>query len=117
MASRKPPAPPPPRVLSGDQMRQGIDRLRRRIAELEAFEPTSVNERWAPQTRAIETAVEETLARVFGNGTPDYQRYNSAASLDNAPLIIMGGGPDPIDRVHEWLREGKAKSLALLNQQ
>jgi predicted nucleotide-binding protein len=96
-------------------MRQGIDRLRRRIVDLEAFEPTSVNERWAPQTRAIETAVEETLARVFGNGTPDYQRYDSAASLDNGPLI-MGGGPDPIDHVHEWLREGKAKSLALLNQ-
>jgi predicted nucleotide-binding protein len=111
----KPPKAPPAAKLNRDQIRQGIDRLRRRIADLEAFEPTSVTERWGPETRAIEAAIEETLAKVFGQGTPDYIRYDSAAVLDNGPLI-MGGGPDRIDSIHEWLRDGKAKSLALLKQ-
>jgi predicted nucleotide-binding protein len=102
-------------MLTADQIRQGIDRLRKRISELEAFDPASVEERWSPVTHAIDTAIEETLARVFGEGTPAYNRYNSAARLDNGPLI-MGGGPDPAYKVQEWLREGKARSLALLNQ-
>jgi predicted nucleotide-binding protein len=113
--ARKPPTPPQPLTLSADQMRQGIDRLRKRISELEGFDPGSVQDRWTPSTRAIETAIEETLAKVFGEGTPAYNRYNSAAQLDNGPLI-MGGGPDPAYKVQEWLHEGKARSLALLNQ-
>jgi predicted nucleotide-binding protein len=115
MAPRKPSAPPTPRALSADQMRQGIDRLRKRISELEAFEPGSVQDRWSPATRAIETAIEETLAKVFGEGTPAYNRYDSAATLDNGPLII-GGRPDSAHEVQEWLHASKAKSLALLNQ-
>ena len=113
--ARKPPAAPPPRSLTPDQIRQGIDRLRKRIAELEAFDPTSVQERWPPETRAIETAIEESLAKIFGEGTPAYSRYDSAARLDNGPLIL-GGGDDPLHKVHEWIRDGKARSLALLNQ-
>ena len=96
-------------------MRQGVDRLRKRISDLEAFDPATVQDRWAPETRAIETAIEETLAKVFGEGTPAYNRYNSATRLDSGPLI-MGGGPDPTHRVQGWLREGKARSLALLIQ-
>jgi predicted nucleotide-binding protein len=115
MAPRKPPAPPSPRALTPDQIRRAIDRLRKRISELDAFDPSSVQERWPPEARAIETAIEETLAKVFGEGTPAYDRYDSAARLDNGPLI-MGGGDDPPYKIQEWLREGKARSLALLNQ-
>jgi predicted nucleotide-binding protein len=113
--ARKPPDPLRPRALTADQIRQGIDRLKKRISELEAFDPASVQDRWSPATHAIDTAIEETLAKVFGDDTPAYNRYSSAARLDNGPLI-MGGGPDPAYKVQEWLREGKARSLALLNQ-
>jgi predicted nucleotide-binding protein len=113
--ARKPSAPPQPQILTADQIRQGIDRLRKRISELEAFDPASVQDRWSPETHAIDTAIEETLAKVFGEGTQAYNRYSSASRLDNGPLI-MGGGPDPAYKVQGWLREGKARSLALLNQ-
>jgi predicted nucleotide-binding protein len=113
--ARKPPDPPQPRALTADQIHQGIDRLKKRISELEAFDPASVEDRWSSAVQAIGTAIEETLAKVFGDGTPVYNRYASAARLDNGPLI-MGGGPDPIYKVHEWLREGKVRSLARLNQ-
>jgi hypothetical protein len=95
-------------------MRQGIERIQRRIAEVEAFDPKSVKERWPPEVRAIEVAIDETLSRVFGNG-PRYDRYASAAIFDRGPLI-MGGGPDPLHKIHEWLADGKANSLALLKQ-
>jgi hypothetical protein len=47
--------------LNAQQIQQGIERLRRRIAELAAFEPTSVNERWAPETKALEASIGDTL--------------------------------------------------------
>jgi predicted nucleotide-binding protein len=96
-------------------MRQGIDRLTRRIGELEAFDPKVVQKRWAPEVKAIETAISETLARVFGEDTPAYHRYSQATVLDPAPLI-MGGAPDPIEEVHRWLDEGKTRALLLLKQ-
>ena len=89
--------------------------MHRRIAEVEAFEPTAVKERWAPETKAQEAAIDDTLSRIFGQGTPRYDRYRGAADLDRGGLVF-GGGPDPLYKVHEWLREGKADSLALLNE-
>jgi predicted nucleotide-binding protein len=96
-------------------MRQGIERLNRRIADLEAFDPTSVEERWAPEVKAVEAAIGESLGRVFGHDTPAYRRYSSAANLDRGGLVL-GGGPDPLYRVHKWLTDGKADALALLKQ-
>jgi predicted nucleotide-binding protein len=63
----------------------------------------------------MKAAIEETLAKIFGEGTPAYNRYHSAARLDNGPLIL-GSGPDPLEQVHEWLNDGKARSLGLLSQ-
>ncbi len=39
---------------------------------MEAFEPTSATERWPVETRALELAIEETLAKTFGEGTPAF---------------------------------------------
>jgi len=113
--ARKPTSPPQDLVLDAEQIGLGIERIRRRVAELEAFDPTSVKERWAPETKAIEASIDEALSKTFGHETPRYRRYESAARLDRGPLII-GRGPDPIHRVHEWVKEGKDDALALLRQ-
>lgn len=101
--------------LTTPQITQGIERLKRRIAELEEFDPKSVNERWAPETKAIEAAIDQSLSRVFGQRSAAYRRYQGAAHLDRGRLVL-GGGPDPLHKVHQWLEEGKADSLALLRQ-
>jgi predicted nucleotide-binding protein len=101
--------------LTVDQMRIGIACINKRIAELEAFDPTKVNERWAPEVSALQTSIDETLTRVFGHNTVEYDRYDSAARLDNGPLI-MGGGPTAPREVQQYLYDGKARSLALLRQ-
>jgi predicted nucleotide-binding protein len=113
MASRKPPPPPAEPTLTPDQIRLGIDRLKRRIAELEAFEPTTVNRRWSPETKTLQVAIDETLSRIFGHNTPAYYRYSGATELD------MGGisSEQPtLNKVHGYLTQGKARALALLNQ-
>ena len=105
----------PERVIHGpDQLRQGIERLKRQIGELDAFDPSSVSVRNAAETRAMQAAIAESLAKTFGDGTSEYNRYASAARLDHAPDYISGR--PRVTLVAEWIQDGKAKSLALLNQ-
>jgi predicted nucleotide-binding protein len=114
--ARRPKEPEPASAsLSAHEMRQGIERLQRRIAELEAFDPRSVQKRWSPEVEALQAAIDEALGRTFGHGTVQYNRYSSAAQLDSAP-VIMGGGDSHISEVHRYLTEDKARSLALLKQ-
>jgi predicted nucleotide-binding protein len=105
-------------------MRAGIRRLNKRIEELEQFDPTKLTKRWAPEVTALQTAIDETLGAVFGNGTVEYNRYNRAASLDHGGISMVldggwGGGRGPLDDGHEarqYVAEGKQESLALLRQ-
>jgi hypothetical protein len=69
-------------------MKRGIERLKLRITDLEAFDPQSVQQRWAPEVKTLETSIEETLAAVFGHGTEQYNRYHSAVRLDRGPVKV-----------------------------
>jgi hypothetical protein len=124
LAPRRSNLPPPQSaVLTVDAMRVGIAQLNRRIAELEAFDPQSVQRRDAPEVEALETAIDEALAKVFGLGTTEYIRYQAAATLDHGPRVMQitpswiaarGGGTHQqanMHEVHRYLAEGKARSL------
>jgi predicted nucleotide-binding protein len=113
--ARKPAPPPPTAPRTPLQIKQGIERIQRRIAELEAFQPESVKERWAPETKAIGTSISDTLDSVFGHNSQRFHRFSGAARLDKGGVVI-GGGPTPLHKVHQGLTEGKADSLALLRQ-
>jgi len=119
------PAPPQPQrpLLTAQQKRRGIDRLQKRIKELEAFDPQTVPKRWSPEVTALQTAIDETLAAVFGHRTVEYNRYQSAARLDDGPIILslgpgFGSRPEHQEslKVREYLVEGKQKALGLLRQ-
>ena len=115
MARRVSPPEPQSANLSPEQMRRGVEKLKRRIADLEAFDVNVIHKRWDPAVASLEASIEETLDRVFGAGTIERNRYRSAERIDAGPLI-MGGGPDPTYRVREWCEEGRTRSLALLGQ-
>ncbi len=124
MATRStPPAPPRP-SLSVEKKRRCLDRLRERIAELEAFDPQAIQIRFDPSVLALETAIEGTLSSAFGHDTIEYKRYSAATRLDNGPMsvpIVVGRrmlGPDPaeLNKVRHYLTQGKAKSIALLGE-
>ncbi|MGY4257382.1 hypothetical protein ACVI1L_004450 [Bradyrhizobium sp. USDA 4516] len=76
----KQPTPDKLHRLSPAQLRQNIERIQRGIAEIENFEPASVQERWAPETRTLGVAIDDTLSKTFATalntiGTP--QRHSS----------------------------------------
>ena len=107
------PAAPQPARLTPEEMRAAIPRLQRRIADLEAFDPTTVQDRHDPRIRELEASIDDTLVDVFGGDTLDYQRYRGAKLLDRAASYI--NRRTPIQEVVEGLQRGKADAIALLS--
>jgi predicted nucleotide-binding protein len=128
MARRSTSSPPEDRSRSVPEMRSGIERLTRRIEELKAFDPQSVSTHRSSEIVSLETAIEDTLAAVFGQGTPKFKRYRPACDLEPSPTLSLtpgwigvrgGGGGRSGENPHE-LRHGiderKKRALALLEQ-
>jgi uncharacterized protein (TIGR02391 family) len=99
--------------LSYQQMEAAISRIDRRIADLEAFDVDSVNDRGDPRIDALEKSLDALLVSVFGAGTVEYQRYRwQVARLDTASMDMMHA--TPIREVREGLRQGIATAKAHL---
>ncbi|MCF3947340.1 TIR domain-containing protein [Acidiphilium iwatense] len=115
--ARRPASSPSPQSanLTVEQMRRGVDRINKRIADVEAFDPRTVRERFDTRANVIGTGIEETLASVFGHNTVEYNSYLSAQNLDAGPMVF-GGGPDSPHEVQQYYTEGKHRSLLLLRQ-
>lgn len=127
MARRSIPSPPEDRPLSVLEMRSGVERLNLRIQELKGFDPQSVSTRRSSEVVYLETAIEDTLAAVFGQGTPKFRRYQLAADLEPAPTLTItpdwigarGGSGGRDQNPHELrggIEERKQRALALLQQ-
>lgn len=91
MARRAVPDPQEPE-LNLQQLRNRIQRIERCIANLDAFDPQTVEKRFGePQVQTLEAAIEDALSASFGHGTPTYNRYRQAADLDQGPMQIRVG--------------------------
>jgi hypothetical protein len=101
-------------------MKLGIPRLQRRIADLEAFDPQVIQKRWGPEVKVLQTAIEETLASVFGHNTVEYKRYRAAAELDKGPVVMRTewghGHHDERPEAQQYVTEGIQRSILLLRQ-
>jgi hypothetical protein len=125
MARRSTPCHPEDRALSLPEMRGGIERLTRRIEELKALDPV----RRSSEVVFLETAIEGTLATVFGQGIPKFRRYRAACDLEPPyiPTIIpdwiaaRGGGSgrsgENLDELRQGIEDRKRQAIALLEQQ
>lgn len=106
---------------SVEEKRQDILRLERRMAEVEAFDPSQATKRFSePSVTALQTAIASTLTAIFGHGTAEYNRYSAATRFDDGP-ISMGGAwgrefRDEAAEARRYLSEGKVRTLALLNE-
>src|SRR5690242_7236179 len=94
-------------------MRAAMAKLRRRVADLEAFDPNRVEKREDPGVETLSKAIDSTLVEVFGADTPEYQRYCGAKVIDTAPFLLNG---TPISLVRSGLEQGKTTAIALLDQ-
>jgi len=109
--------PPPPQAASlpVEQMRQGIDRLRKRLEDVKKFDPTGVIEQYnIPHVEALAASVDEALVRTFGSDTLDYHRYSDAATFDNGPHNYAY--EVPVHEVQNSLARSRGRSIALLEQ-
>jgi hypothetical protein len=121
-----PPAKPKTPILTVGQKRRRIERLRKCVTSLEAFDPQKARNR-APAVLELEAAIDKALSTAFGYRTPAYLRYNEAATLDPSPLLTnitvrasvsSPGGPTRHDaKVQETRQQfsvNKARAIALL---
>jgi predicted nucleotide-binding protein len=112
MAKRSTPVPQPP-VLSVQQIDAAMARFRRRLEDLDKFDPESVTERSDPRIAALEASIDEAVAEAFGQSTAQYGRYSAAGNLDTATINFMHA--TPMHEVIEGLQKGKGRAIALLN--
>ena len=114
MAVRPPPSPPPRAELTPDRMRQGISRLERCIAMIEAFDPQTIQTPHdTSKAEQLSASVDSALVQTFGDDTADYRRYSGAKNF-SWPLNMAR--PTPIPAIQESLAKCRARSLALLRQ-
>jgi uncharacterized protein (TIGR02391 family) len=97
--------------LSPEQMHAAIPTLERRIAELEAFNPASIIERFDPRIASLDAKIADTIVGIFGHDSLDYTRF-APSSIDTASMY-MGGGT-PIHEVQQGYKRGKDTNLANL---
>ncbi len=102
-------------------MRTGVERLSRRIADLKAFDVSSITQSRDPGVLALEASIDETLQRVFGAGTIEKRRYSGAATLHRLAVAMSSSfgrghsGPSPNQIQGEFV-DLRTKSIALLGQ-
>src|SRR5262245_7043135 len=91
-----PPRGAPKKGLTPGESPTGITRLQKRVEELTAFDPQKMTQNYPPELQALSTAIQTTLARVFGEDTADYRRFLPATDLQwSGPLFLVGGMPPP----------------------
>jgi predicted nucleotide-binding protein len=120
MARKTTPVARPERPFkTADEKQQDILRLQRRIADVEAFDPSTITKRFSnPQVTALQTSIDSTLSAVFGHQTAEYNRYSGAVRLDNGG-VSMGRSESPAEeaaKARRYLGEGKDRASALLRQ-
>jgi predicted nucleotide-binding protein len=98
-------------VAPGIQRR--IVRLNMCIADLEAFEPRSVRERWSSEVIRLQRVIDETLSLELP-AAAQRAYYGWAAKLDCGPQI--GSKPLTLPETRNHLAIGKKKVLSLLRR-
>jgi predicted nucleotide-binding protein len=95
-------------------MEDGIRRLGRCIAQVEAFDPQMIQTYDdTSKANALSASVDGALVQTFGQGTAEYRRYSDATNF-SWPLSYAR--PTPIHEIQESLRLSRARSLDLLRQ-
>jgi Predicted nucleotide-binding protein containing TIR-like domain len=98
-------------VKTAAELRRHVQRLQQLIKKVEDFNPDAVTVRWGPQQQALQLRIDETLVKVFGENSEQLRRYTPHASLDPSST-----SPPDISTIREYVSDGKARTLATLNQ-
>jgi uncharacterized protein (TIGR02391 family) len=103
MAGRSsiPQAPLRPANLTPEQNRNGIPKLKRRLAELEVIKPDAIPD-FGIEAEKIVNKINATLVDVFGQGTLEYRDYS--VSWGSFTITVLGGGVPRPQEVRQFQR-------------
>lgn len=110
MARSSKPEQTKPAQLTIEQMRRGIPKLKKRLDELYAFDPTTMRDSSDTRPDALQQKIDATLVELLGPDTIDYDRFY-VSTLNQAP--IMWGGT-PLNLIHKGFAEGKQDAISKL---
>jgi hypothetical protein len=102
---------PPEKEWTPESIRVALRKLRRRLTEVEAFDPSTVTRSYDPKATSLETRLRDTLSDVFGNNTSLYRNYELAASLHTSARRL---NETPLPVVIQGLMHGKERSISRL---
>ncbi len=101
--------------LTIQQMEEAIPKIDRRLADLQAFDVNSINDRGDPRIDTLEKSLDALLTSIFGVGTVEYNRYHwQVTRLDIAEMNMFH--QIPIQRVREGLCQGVSQAKAHLEE-
>ena len=89
-------------VVTADQMRAAIPKLKRRIKELQEINVSTIQERAEPRLIALEHKINSTLADIYGEGTENYGRFS--VMLDTAMINFYH--ETPLHEIQEGYQNG-----------
>lgn len=119
MAGPKRPVAPVAPVLSDDDKRKAINRLENRIRELEDLPVATINSGDDAAIKSLSASIRATLVAIYGAGTPEYNIYRAATTLDLTAYRFSLGfesrGP-AVQEVRAGITEGRDRAVALLRQ-
>ena len=98
-------------AFNKDQLKLGIDRLQKRIAEGESLDPSKL-EKYSPKVDALQAQIDDTLARVFGPATDKYNRYRRTVNW--AAEIPSFGGDLSLQQYRNDIIKGKEEVVLML---
>ena len=111
MARRTPEKVPESKVLGADELTIAIQKLDRRIKDLESFDVKIIAERYDAKTKALNDKINQTLADIFGYDTIEYKKYD-IWSLDTLPNI--GGVEYPLPEIQQSYQKGIGNAITKL---
>lgn len=102
-------------ILSGEQIGQAITRLTKRLEQVREFEVGSISEKFHnPELKSLQLSIDDALTRTYGRDTVEYNRYQSAATINLGSLYLSGHDPDTVYDIRENARKSLEASEALL---
>ena len=99
--------------LSAPEMQAAITKIDRRIADIDSFDVSSVQDRGDPSIHALSAKLDSLLIGIFGTDTVEYERYQwRVTQLDTASMNMMY--ETPIGEIREGLVRGLATAKSQL---
>jgi uncharacterized protein (TIGR02391 family) len=115
VARRATPTAPAPANLSASQIKEAIPLLQRRIGELRALDVDALNEESGDDVlKALVHKIDDSLVRIFGPGTIEYNRYSVHSLSGRIHMSVMERADNSIARRRDEIREEVRSAISRL---